>query len=68
MPDDAWLVLFRDVCNPVRVVAGLRAGSGGGALLATGYSLPACQAETRTLDAMQIDAVPHWTLALDSVL
>ncbi|MEI7701344.1 MAG: hypothetical protein WCK86_16210 [Planctomycetia bacterium] len=61
-------MLFRDVCNPVRVGAGLRANSGGGAALATGYFLAALQAETRTLDAMQIDAVPHWTLALTSVL
>ncbi|MEI7702328.1 MAG: hypothetical protein WCK86_21230 [Planctomycetia bacterium] len=43
----------------------LRASSGGGALLATGYFLAALQAETQTLDAMPIDAVPHWTLALN---
>ena len=36
---------FRDVCNPVRVGAGLRACSGGGALLATGYFLAALQAD-----------------------
>jgi hypothetical protein len=43
--------------------------SGGGALLATGYFLPALQAETQTLDAMQIDALqidalPYRILAL----
>jgi hypothetical protein len=38
-------MLFRDICNPFRVGAGLRASSGGGALLATGYFLAALQAD-----------------------
>ena len=38
-------MLFRDICNPFRVDAGLRASSGGGALLATGYFLAALQAD-----------------------
>ncbi len=50
--------------TPVRRGVAVLMSSGGGALLATGYFLPALQAETQTLDAMQIDALPHRILAL----
>jgi hypothetical protein len=40
--------------TPVRRGVAFLMSSGGGALLATGYFLPAFQAETQTLDAIKM--------------